>query len=228
MITVYRENGKPFGDDYSIIALGAQESFDPTKAACGGCGVEGFLCFYCKYTRWLDILEGGAPGSVELSLDRYQCSRCGKTHVVAPGELVIPYTRHSLGFIIAVLEAYTKREKPVRQIAEDFQIVVSTLYEWKGRFHGQFELLVGKAGAAPRDTGNQAGTILNMECLAQLLYIFVETFRMCFLQSERSRTARYFTLRGYLVISPGGSPRYRNIQAMPSVLDWQHQKIRRC
>jgi transposase-like protein len=206
MITVYRENGKPFYDESAIIILAIKESFDPAKAVCGGCGAEGFLVFYCKYERWLEVFERGAPGHEELALDRYRCGICGKTHVVAPGELVIPYMRHSLWFIATAIEAYAKREKPVRQIAEDFHIVVSTLYAWVGRFHGHFDLLFGKLEAAAGDTGAHIETLKRTS--ARRLLAFVETYGICFLQAARREagTPRFFVLRGYLVFCSGGPP----------------------
>ena len=207
MITVYREIGKPFSDEISIIIMETKGSFEPTKAVCGGCGIEGHLDFYCTYARWLDVLEDGAVESKEILLDRYQCGICGKTHVVAPGELVIPYSRHSLGFIIAVLEAYAKREKPVRKIAEDFMIVVSTLYVWIEKFRDHYELFMGKLEGASGDTGEQVEAILVMDGLPQRLFIFVETHRACFLQSvKRTGATRFFTLRGALIFFRGASP----------------------
>ena len=142
MITAYREKGKPLSDIILEIVAGMQKLFDAMAAVCGGCGTKGFLLFYCNYTRWVECLEGGKPKSMELFLFRYKCSKCGKTHVIAPGELVIPYVWHTVGFILAVLEAYAKREKPVRQIAEDFQVAVSTIYEWAKRFKGQYDLML--------------------------------------------------------------------------------------
>jgi len=209
MITVFKEDGKPFGDniskrDISIIILEAKESFDPAEAVCGGCGVKGLLAFYCSYERWLDVLEDGVPGSKKLLLDRYKC-RCGKTHVVAPAEAVIPYARHSPGFIIAVIDAYVRREKPVRQIAEEFHIVVSTLYTWAKKFRNHYELFVGMLEAASGDTGEHLESV--RQAPPRLLFVFVETYGACFLQTMPATGAsRYFTLRGVLLFSAGASP----------------------
>jgi len=204
MITVFKEDGKPFCGEISIIILEAKESFDPAEAICGSCGVKGLLVFYCTYTRWLDVLERGVPSSREILLDRYQCG-CGKTHVVAPADAVIPYTRHSPGFIFAVIDAYAKREKPVRRIVEDFQIVVSTLYAWVKRFREHYELLFGMLSAVSGDISAEIETV--RQAPPRRLFVFVETYGICFLQTRpMARTARYFTLRGVFIFPTGASP----------------------
>jgi len=204
MITVFKEDGKPFIQKISIIVSEIRGSFDPRNAVCGGCGAKGLLVFYCTYTRWLNVLEGGITVCKEILLDRYQCT-CEKTHVVAPGELVIPYFRHSLGFIIDVIEAYRKREKPVRSIAEDFQIVVSTLYAWVERFEDHYELLFGKLGAVSSDSLSHPENL--RQAPPRLFFDFVEIYGMCFLQTKpNAGKTRCFVLRGHLIFHPGASP----------------------
>jgi len=209
MITVFREDGKPFSDeiskrDISIIILEAKESFDPAEAVCGGCGVKGLLVYYCTYERWLDVLEDGVPSSKELLLERYKC-RCGKTHVVAPADAIIPYARHSPGFIIDVIDAYVRRENPVRQIAEKFHIVVSTLYAWVKKFREHYTLLVGRLEATKDDPGENLETV--RQASPRRLFGFVETYGVCFLQTMSAAGAsRYFTLRGVLYFITGAFP----------------------
>ena len=174
------------------------------EAVCGGCGAKGLLVFFCTYTRWLDALEDGVPVSMEIELDRYLC-KCGTTHVVAPGDLVIPYMRHSLGFIVAVVAAYTKREKSVRSIAEEYQIVVSTLYAWLKRFRDHYELLFGKLEAVSGDNRTHPETFSRTS--QRRLFVFVETYETCFLGTRPGTGAtRCFTLRGCLILSAGASP----------------------
>jgi len=182
-------------------------AFDSAAAVCGGCGACGGLSFWCGYTRWVDVLENGAPASAEVALIRCRCGLCGKTHVVAPGELVIPYVRHSLGFILSALEAYAKREKPVRQIAADFSIAVSTLYEWAGRFREHCGLLLGKLASASGGMGAHIETALGKPDLGLRLLIFVEGYGFCFMQEAKPAGAtRFFTLRGCLAIRSGIPP----------------------
>lgn len=175
----------------------------PTTAICGGCRAKGLLVFYCVYLRLVIILVDGSPKVMEYKLYRYICG-CGKTHVIAPGELIIPYGRYSLEFILAVLEAYIKREKPVRQIAADFLIVVSTIYAWIKKFKEHYELLLGKLQAVSDDIGEYLENILSKPDLSYLLFKFAETFEFCFLQ--RLAKTHYFTLRGQLVYPLRGSP----------------------
>ena len=203
MITVFEEYGNPFSQNIFIVEE-IRGSFDPINAVCGGCGAKGLLIFYCTYTRWLNVLEGGTTVCKEILLDRHQCI-CGKTHVVAPGELVIPYFRHSFGFIIAVIEAYTKREKPVRSIAEDFQIAVSTLYAWVERFKDHYELLFGKLSAISGDLPTHLENL--RQALPRRFFGFVCTYGICFLQTKpKVRETRCFVLRGHLIFHPGASP----------------------
>ena len=206
MITFFKAHGKPFSRKILIIVAETRKSFDPSEAVCGRCGRKGGLVIRWVYKRWLETLEDGKRVSVELVLFRCVCV-CGKTHVVAPGELVIPFARYSLGFILAVLEAYAKREKPVRQIAEDFQIAVSTLYAWRDRFNRHCELLLGKLAQASVGIVGALEAVLGQPDLPGRLFIFVGTYGMCFLQAkERYHASRRFTLRGCLAPYEGASP----------------------
>jgi len=207
MITVFREGGKPFVDETATIIQESKVLFNPDKSVCAGCGAEGALVYYCVYMRYLDELVDGATTRKEIALDRYKCEKCDKTHVVAPGELLIPYTLHSLGFIIAVLKAYIKREQPVRQIVEKYQIVVSTLYVWIKKFSSHYELLYGKLQAASGDTGEHLEDIAVRKDLPHRLFIFVQTHKIAFLQTPRkAQTSCFFTLRGFLISCRGASP----------------------
>jgi hypothetical protein len=207
MIAVYREDGKPNCGSIAKIVAGMRASFDFASVACGGCGAKGLLFFCCEYLRWLDFLEDGAPASAELALFRCKCGVCGKTHVVAPGEMVIPYMRHSLGFVLAALGAYARRERPVRQIAADFNIAVSTLYEWAARFRGHSGLLLGLLAAAFGGIEGRAETILGEPDLGRRLFVFAGAHGFCFMQAAKPPgAARCFALRVCLVSHSGASP----------------------
>ena len=211
MITVFREDGKPLLEIESdtetteAIIYTAKESFEPVKAVCAGCGAIGSLAVYCRYERWLTVLLDGAPKYKKLELYRCRCKICGKTHVIAQGEVLIPFMRHSLLFIIAVLEAYAKRSFPVRDIADRFQIAVSTLYDWAERFLEHYELLSGRLAATSGDIRSHIETLKQVS--ASLFYCFTEKFKLGFLQGKRKGDAtRNFTLRGFLFFCSGAIP----------------------
>ena len=110
--------------------------------ACPRCGAIGKITSYGDYTRGLIYIKKGKIIDALMKPLRFKCESCGKTHALLP-DVVIPYGRYALSFVLTVLVAYFERETTVVAICERFGIAVSTMYEWKKRMAVHKDLMLG-------------------------------------------------------------------------------------
>lgn len=101
---------------------------------CSSCG-KNELVYLCEYERYVVDWQNGKKVDIRIRTFRYQCS-CGKTHVILP-VTVIPYTIHSMNFIIHVLSDYHSHRMTVVQICEKYGISAPTLYRWRDLFENE-------------------------------------------------------------------------------------------
>jgi len=209
MISVFRKNNKSI---FKIVSDVFQSMIDDiqtdlSEAICGYCKGKGSLEYFCIYVRSITFIENDFPVTKRLTLRRYICVTCGKTHVVVPGTQIIPYGRYSLGFILHVLCEYIKRDLTVRQIAEKYQISISTLYAWKHRFKKHCVLLEGKLNALEEGYDESVEDICNDKQVGMRLHTFIETYKFAFMQIRRKEKRSYiFVLTGYFISCSRGSP----------------------
>ena len=85
--------------------------------ACPRCGAAGQLSNYGDYSRDFTYLQAGKVTDSRISPLRFECGSCGATHAMLP-DIVIPYGRYSLGFVLAALIAYFERATAVVKICE--------------------------------------------------------------------------------------------------------------
>ena len=77
-----------------------------------------------------------------LNPRRVKCSSCGATHALLP-DIVIPYGRYSLSFVLTALITYFERANTVEKICAQLGIAISTIYEWKKRMLAHKDLMLG-------------------------------------------------------------------------------------
>ena len=110
-------------------------------AVCPHCKSCSGHVLYSSYERTMITFSGGHRVEETISLPRIKCL-CGHTHAVIP-EVLIPYGSYSLRFILIVLLRYTLRHCSVARLCDEFQISVSTLYEWIHLFIEHYNLMSG-------------------------------------------------------------------------------------
>ena len=130
--------------------LTATKEFSHLGGACPKCGAKGKLSEYGDYGRGLTSYEGGQIVDASLRVSRLYCPSCDTTHALLP-DIVVPYSPHSLLFMLASLIAYFERAMSVEKICTHFGIAVSTIYDWKGRIALHKDLMLGLllSGKAP-------------------------------------------------------------------------------
>ena len=122
--------------------LKAKDGYHHGNEVCPRCGANGKLIEHGYYSRYLAYLIGERTTYSRLSPLRFECKSCGATHALLP-DIVIPYGRYSLSFVLTALIAYFERNTTVENICEQFGIAISTIYEWKKRILFCKELMLG-------------------------------------------------------------------------------------
>ncbi|TYQ15486.1 UNVERIFIED_CONTAM: transposase [Acetivibrio alkalicellulosi] len=119
------------------------KNFNPSKYICPNCKAKHpDWKKYCQYNRYLINYENESVVYNLISVTRYQCSSCGRTHAILP-ELIVPYRSYTFLFILQVIKDYFSKSLTVSTICEKYNISVSTLYTWKSLFLLQKKLWLG-------------------------------------------------------------------------------------
>lgn len=165
--------------------------FRGTEERCPHCGAKGCLKELGHYGRYLIELEAGKASVHPVEITRYRCTACRHTHALLSSCLV-PYRSYSLRFILTVLYSYFGKQKTVEQTSTDFDIAVSTLYEWKKLFLRHKEVWLGVLKSLYRSETSFLRGFTGRE-----LSRFYERFRFSFLERipGTDREASYIVSR---------------------------------
>jgi hypothetical protein len=163
-------------------------AFRPDLGRCPHCGAAS-LSPRGEYKRYLVSFEGGAVVSKTLSVSRFVCASCGRTHALLP-DVLIPQSPYGLRFVVSVLLSYFKRESTVSALCERFGIAVSTLYAWKARFASQLPLFLGLLKSKATNAMSFLAGLIESDDLSGPLSDFFRKHSFSFLQSAPLRTTR--------------------------------------
>ncbi len=70
----------------------------------------------------------------EIYIPVFKCSNCEHYHALLPSIIIVPYCQYSLFFILSALFAKKYSSMTINEIAQIYQISISTLYRWEKRF----------------------------------------------------------------------------------------------
>jgi hypothetical protein len=118
-----------------IIFQGYMDHLRPGSEVCPLCGCRGEMRVHAYYDRSRIEFIDGRPVKVSLCICRLICRQCKRpsSHAVLP-DPVIPYSRHSLFFILRVLAEHALRLRSVEPICEIFDISLKTFFRWQKFF----------------------------------------------------------------------------------------------
>jgi len=102
------------------------------------CGAAGGMSYHAKYKRAAirDIVNGEIIEYNDVEISRVICSRCLTTHALLLW-FIPPYSRHTLRFIVTVLQAYYQKTLTIEALCIKYDITHPTLYAWDARYHDQ-------------------------------------------------------------------------------------------
>jgi hypothetical protein len=121
------------------------KEFNVYRESCPNCKAKGRLGYHSAYDRDLVAYENGNVQENRVTVRRFECTSCNKTHAALP-DVIIPYNSYSIIFIFHVLKAYFFKSKSetVVDLCIRFGIAVTTLYVWKKRYLKHKTLHLGK------------------------------------------------------------------------------------
>jgi hypothetical protein len=167
----------------------ATGAFSHLVEPCPKCGAPGKLSWHSDYDRGLTSYEGGQIIDSGFLIDRFYCASCETTHALLP-DIIIPYGRYSLLFVLAVLIAYFKRATAVTKICEQFGIAVSTIYDWRDRIVLQKDLMLGVLISQKQRGHSYILGLLTSGELSDALRRFFRKYGFSFMQNRSAPTAR--------------------------------------
>lgn len=97
------------------------ERFQPELETCPICGCSGYCHIHDYYGRAIIDFKTGRQEKSDLCVLRVFCDSCKHAHAILP-DIIIPYSRYSLFFILRILGEYFARLYTIEQICERFGI----------------------------------------------------------------------------------------------------------
>jgi len=191
MIRVYTALCKAYFKELSErqIFQKSTDTFSHLGEPCPNCGAKGKLTGHGDYGRYLVSFENGEIVVTLVSPDRFLCSSCKTSHALLP-DIIIPYGRYSLLFVLAVMLAYFERAMAVSKICEQFGIAVSTIYNWKDRVSEHKNLMLGALISQKQDMHSYVFGLLESNYLSDILRRFFRKYGFSFMQRQSIPTTR--------------------------------------
>jgi ribosomal protein S27AE/transposase-like protein len=147
---------------------------------CHHCGAASQLSFHSIYGRYLISYEAGSVICFRISVDRYKCASCGRTHTLLP-DILIPFGSYSILFVLMVLKEYFLRNLTVAGICDKYQIAPSTLYAWKAVYQKHKRLFLGVLASLETKNTKFIQGLLRTGDLSAKLGSFFSKYRFSFL-----------------------------------------------
>lgn len=154
--------------------------FSLEKETCPICGAKAMVVHSYYGRKIIDFIDGH-PQESELTVMRIQCTSCSHTHAVLP-DIIVPYDRHSLFFILRVIAEYYLRHGSVMKLCERFQITVKRLYQWLHLFKEQKQDWLGILHDQEVSSLGFIRSLVTSDCFSDFASGFVRKERKSFLQ----------------------------------------------
>jgi transposase-like protein len=159
----------------------ATDTFRHFGEPCPNCGAVGKFSECGDYDRRLVSYEDGQITDSEVRPKLFFCSSCETSHALLP-DVIIPYGRYSLLFVLAVMAAYFERADTVVNICERFGIAVSTIYDWRNRITLYKELMLGAFISQKQRAHAYVLELLKSNDLSGTLRLFFRKYGFSFMQ----------------------------------------------
>ena len=162
--------------------------FKPELETCPICGSTGNCHIHAYYGRSIVDLKGGHPVKSDLCVLRVICDSCGHAHAILP-DLIIPYSRYSLFFILRLLGEYFSGLYSVEHLCERFGLTTDQLYRWLALWKVHKQEWLGVLPDAEVSNTCFLQQLVSTGSYSSFAMAFVQRFRISFLQSHANPVA---------------------------------------
>ncbi len=101
---------------------------------CPFCGAKHALSSFASYKRHLVTYDNNTAQDNILTILRYICSSCGRTHALLPS-VIVPYMSFSFKFTVSLIHDYlVHKYHSVEAMCEHYGIAISTFYRILRKF----------------------------------------------------------------------------------------------
>ena len=159
--------------------------FRPENEACPFCHARGNFVSFGSYQRYAVDINGEESVSHQISVRRVKCKNCSHTHALLP-DFLVPYSQHSLSFILRVLFLYFLHYKTVDKLCSWAQITPSMLYRWKALFLKHRSLWLSVLDQTAISVKDSIARITEFLPLSDFLHAFFRKTGFSFLQSHKN------------------------------------------
>lgn len=110
---------------------------------CPFCGAKHSLAPFGSYNRHLVTYDNNTAQDNIISIPRYICSSCGRTHAILPS-VIIPYMSFSFNFTISIIHDYLVHKfNSIQGMCEHYGIAISTFYRILKKFKEHKQIWLG-------------------------------------------------------------------------------------
>lgn len=167
----------------------AASAYEHLAESCPNCGAVGKLELHGDYDRGLTSYEDGQIIDSTVSPERFLCLSCKTSHSLLP-DIIIPYGRYSLTFVLAALIAYFERAATVAMVCEHYGIAISTIYDWRDRIALHKDLMLGALISQKQGVHSYILRLLGSDDLSGILRNFFRKYGFSFLQRRSTQASQ--------------------------------------
>jgi hypothetical protein len=110
---------------------------------CPFCGAKHALSPFGSYKRHLVTYDNNTAKDNIITILRYICSSCGRTHAILPS-VIIPYMSFSFNFTISIIHDYLVHKfNSIQAMCEHYGIAISTFYRILNKFKEHKQIWLG-------------------------------------------------------------------------------------
>ncbi len=118
-------------------------TFNVDDLVCSFCCAKHSLSFFASYERHLVTYHDGAAFNNIITIFRYICSSCNRTHAILPS-FIIPYMSFSFHFTMSIIYDYLIHTfASVASMCKHYGIAITTFYRIFNRFKEHKKLWLG-------------------------------------------------------------------------------------
>ena len=159
--------------------------FVPELETCPICGCKGKCHIHDYYARTLIDSRSGENSSSSLCVMRVYCDNCDHAHAVLP-DIIIPYSRFSLFFILRVLGEYFAKLYTAEKLCEKYEITQNQLQKWLSLWKKHKSEWLGLLSDSETSDHAFMRQITALEDYSSISMRFVKLTSHSFMQSHRN------------------------------------------